>query len=314
MTRFCYMCSDGEADEARARELVDAWSAGDPLAKRLLEDVIDPRAYDVVAAAAADADRPDVRRSALIALGGIADPRGIPIASAALQDPDDGVRAAAIGALAEMGPGGADAIAERLADPRDRVEAARALAWLHDERAFEPLALILDSDTIVANSVFGGATIAAMGRLGGPAAIEVLGTVAGRVIAAADAGAPDWQVRTVGSTVAQALIDMRDPATDPIQDALTRKVRAAVRHAGRSGCTVSSAGAPAPHGPSLVVRAASRRRPDHASPSRSSAASRSGSGRRPGRSARMAPRPRSWPSSRSLAGMGWRTCSWTTGR
>jgi len=220
--RFCYLCSDGEADEARAQELVDAWSAGNPLAKRLLEDITDPRAYDVVARAAAD-DRLDVQRSALIALGGIADPRGIPIATAALQDREDAVRAAAIGALAEMGPGGADPIAKRLADPRDRLEAARALAWLHDERAFEPLALILDSDTVVAESVFGGATISAMGRLGGPAAIEVLRKVADRVIAAADAGVPDWQVRMVGSTVAQTLIDMRDPATDSIQDALTAR-------------------------------------------------------------------------------------------
>ena len=53
----------------------------------------------------------------------------------------------AIEALAAMGPRAADAIATRLADPRDRVEAARALAWLHDARAFEPLAMMLDSDT-----------------------------------------------------------------------------------------------------------------------------------------------------------------------
>ena len=261
--RFCYLCSDGEADEARAQELVDAWSAGNPLAMRLLEDVTDPRAYDVVVAAAADADRPDVRRSALIALGGIADPRGIPVATAALQDPDDPVRAAAIGALAEMGPGGADAIAARLADPRDRVEAARALAWLHDERAFEPLALILDSDTVVANSVFGGGTIAAMGRLGGPAAVEVLGTVAGRVIAAADAGAPDWQVRTVGSTVAQTLIDMRDPTTEPIQDALVARFGRLYVMPADPAAPLSSAGAPASHPPSMVVRAARRRGADH---------------------------------------------------
>jgi hypothetical protein len=173
----------------------------------------------VIARAALD-DDPRVCRSALIALGGIADPRGIPVATESLGHDEELVRHAAIDALAELGPGGADAIATRLADPRDRTEAARALAWLHDERAFEPLSMMLDSDNLVGESIFGGATISAMGRVGGPDALAALAHAVDRVIRAADTGAVDWQARSAALTIAQTLEDMRDPATKALDERL----------------------------------------------------------------------------------------------
>jgi hypothetical protein len=39
------MCSDGEADEARAEELVTALSTGQVAAKRIVADITDPRAF-----------------------------------------------------------------------------------------------------------------------------------------------------------------------------------------------------------------------------------------------------------------------------
>jgi hypothetical protein len=217
--RFCFWCSDGEADEERAREVVEGARSGahDPL--RIIGDITDPRAFDVIAEAALDAD-PGVRRAALIALGGIADERGIPVAIAGLDHDEDLVRHAAIDALAEMGPGGADAIAARLADPRDRTQAARALAWLHDDRAFEPLSMMLDSDNLIGESIFGGETITAMGRLGGPDALAALDVAVDRVIRAADAGAIDWQARSAAYTIAQTLEDMRDPAATAVEQRL----------------------------------------------------------------------------------------------
>jgi hypothetical protein len=220
--RFCFWCSDGEADEARALEVVEGARRGahDPL--RILADISDARAFDAIAEAAQDGDA-RVRRSALIALGGIADTRGIPVAIAGLDHDEDLVRHAAIDSLAELGPGGADAIAARLADPRDRTQAARALAWLHDDRAFEPLSMILDSDNVIGESFFGGATITAMGRLGGPEAIAVLAGAADRVIRAADDGAMDWQARSVASMIAQTLLDMHDPAARVVADRLAAR-------------------------------------------------------------------------------------------
>jgi hypothetical protein len=205
------VCSEGVADAERATELVEAAALGDPAALRILEDVTDPRAFEIIAEAAAHPDW-RVRRAALIALAGIGDERGIPAAVANLDDEEDFIRRVAIEALASMGPAAADAIVTRLGDPRDRVDAAQALAWLHDPRAFEPLAMMLDSDTLVADSIFGGATFTAMGRLGGPEAIAVLTRAADRVIAAADAGAVDWQTRHAASAVAQAVGKMSDPA------------------------------------------------------------------------------------------------------
>ena len=78
------------------------------------------------------------------------------------------------------------------------------------------LELMLDSDTFVAESAFDGGTTLAIGRLGGPRAVTALATAADRVIEAADAGAPDWQVRYVASTVGQTLVDMRDPRADDV--------------------------------------------------------------------------------------------------
>lgn len=204
------MCSEGVADADRAAELVKAAALGDPAALRILEDITDPRAFDVVAEAAEHTDW-RVRRAALIALARIGDERGIPAAVANLDDEEDFIRRVAIEALASMGRAAADAIATRLGDPRDRVEAAKALAWLHDPRAFEPLAMMLDSDTLIADSILGAGTIAAMGRLGGPEAVAVLTRAADGLIAAADAGAVGWQVNSAASAIAQTLVNMRDP-------------------------------------------------------------------------------------------------------
>jgi hypothetical protein len=80
--------------------------------------------------------------------------------------------------------------------------------------------MMLDSDTMLAESMLSGATFAAMGRLGGPEAIAVLTRAADRVIREADAGAPDWQARSAASAIAQALANMRDPATQAAYDRL----------------------------------------------------------------------------------------------
>ncbi len=207
------------ANADRATELVEAAVLGDGAALRVLEQVTDPRAFAVVAEAAANMDS-RVRVSALRALAGIGDERGIPAAVASLDDDDPFLRRIAIEALASMGPRAADAIAVRLDDPLDRVDAALALAWLHDSRAFEPLAMMLDSDTLLQGSFLGGATLAAMGRLGGPQAIAVLTRAADRAIREADAGAPDWQARSAASAIAQALANMRDPATQAAYERL----------------------------------------------------------------------------------------------
>ena len=47
--RFCVVCSEGVANAERAAELVEAAALGDPAAVRLLEDITDPRAFEVVA-------------------------------------------------------------------------------------------------------------------------------------------------------------------------------------------------------------------------------------------------------------------------
>ena len=220
--RFCFWCSDGEADEARILEVVQGARSGarDPL--RILADTTDARAYEVVARTAVDVD-PSIRRSALIALGGIGDPRGIPVAVESLEHDDDLVRHAAIDALAELGPDGADAIAARLADPRDRSHAAKALAWLHDQRALEPLAMMLDSDNLIGDSVLGGAIFQAMARLGGPVAVAALTGAADRVLRAADDGVAGWAVQSVASTLGQALIDMREPAAQAVYERLSAR-------------------------------------------------------------------------------------------
>ena len=207
------------ADADRAVEVVGASVRGDAAALRILEDITDPRAFEVVNDAATHPDW-RVRRAALIALAGIGDERGIPAAVASLDHEEDFIRRVAIEALASIGPRAADPIATRLDHPQDRLEAAMALAWLHDPRAFEPLAMMLDSDTLIADSVFGSGMFRAMGRLGGPQAVGALARAADRVIAEADAGAMDWQARNAASAIAQALMDSRDPAAQPAVDRL----------------------------------------------------------------------------------------------
>jgi hypothetical protein len=217
--RFCYSCSDGVADAARATEVVEAVAAGARDAARILGDISDPRALGVIVAAARS-DSPTVRRHALRALGGIGDTRGIQAASASLSDPDQEIRREAIAALADMGEGAADTIAERLGDPEDRLDAATALAWLRDNRALEPLAMALDSDTLVQDLVFERGHVAALARVGGTGAIPSLERAADRVAAAADANLPEWQTVQAASTIAQALSDLRDPRADQIVDRL----------------------------------------------------------------------------------------------
>ena len=157
-----------------------------------------------------------------------------------------------------MGPKAADAIAARLDDPRDRVEAARALAWLHDPRAFEPLAMALDSDTLLQDSFLGGATFTAMGRLGGPEAVAVLTRAADRVIAEADAGAAEWLARSAASAIAQTLINMRDPAGQAAVDRLGARFGRLYVMRVDPPRALPGAAASASHDPALVVRARSR--------------------------------------------------------
>ena len=212
-----------------------------------------------------------------------------------------------------MGPDAADAIATRLGDPRDRDAAARAFAWLYDERAREPLTLMINSDDLIAYLILGGGPLTAMARLGGPDAVAVLSGAADRVIAAADAGELEWRARQAASDVGQALLEMRDPATDVAYDRLvsrfgrlyvvpldplepyrapSRRIRAARSPAGRSSSKPPTS------------RSTSRYR--------SSVVNRCGSASRPGRRRPTADRQRSWPSSRSRARTEWPTCFSTT--
>lgn len=201
-------------------EVVAAIRAGTRAAHRILRDTTDPRAFDIVVAAASDRD-PDLRRSALIALGGIRDERAIPVVAASLDHDDDLVRQAALDTLAELGPGAADAVAERLADPRDRQLAAQVLAWLRDDRAFVPLAMAIESEDVIGLTVFHGRMLSALTWLGGERAITVLANAADRIIAGESNGThPEWQTVQAASRVAQALIDMRDPTVEPIIDRL----------------------------------------------------------------------------------------------
>ena len=217
---FCYMCSDGAADATRASEVVEAVRSGRRAAHRILRDMTDPRAFEVVAAAATDPDD-EVRRSALIALGGIRDARAIPVVVASLDHEDDLVRHSALDTLAELGPGAADAVAERLADPRDRQLAAQVLAWLHDDRAIQPLAMAIESEDVIGLSVLHGRMFSALSWIGGERAIAVLAGAADRIIAAeASRTHQEWQTVQAASIVAQALIDMRDPSVEPILDRL----------------------------------------------------------------------------------------------
>lgn len=61
--RFCWACMDGEADPPGALEILNAAESGNPDALRMLGDIDDSRAIDVMVAAAGHA-RSDIRRSA----------------------------------------------------------------------------------------------------------------------------------------------------------------------------------------------------------------------------------------------------------
>ena len=137
--------------------------------------------------------------------------------------------------------------------------------------------MILDSDTLIGESIFGGGTIAAMGRLGGPEALAALAGAVDRVIRAADAGGLDWQAQSVASMIAQTLADMRDPGTAELDQRLRARFDRLYVDARGSPGAIPGAARPAADDPALVLYA---QRP-LTSPSRnrspSSAANRSGS-------------------------------------
>ena len=142
---------DGAADPPRAMEILTAAESGNRDALRMLAALDDVRAIDVMLTAAGH-PQADIRRAALTSLAAIRDPRAEPPAIDGLGDADERVRAAAIACLAELGGREAtDALANQLANPQDRVRAATALAWLHDERALEPLLAAIDHPTIGGN-------------------------------------------------------------------------------------------------------------------------------------------------------------------
>ena len=84
------MCSEGVADADRATELVEAAALGDGAVLRVLEQVTDRRAFEVVVGAVAHPD-PRVRVAALRALAGVGDERGDELV-ACLEDGDPFIR------------------------------------------------------------------------------------------------------------------------------------------------------------------------------------------------------------------------------
>jgi HEAT repeat protein len=209
--RFCIACMGGEADPARARELVEAAERGDLDALRLLAEIDDTRATDVLLGVAERAI-PPVRAAALRSLAAVGDPTALPLVLGALSDVDAGVRAGAIECLAELGgEEAAEALAIHMDHPEDGSRAAAALAWLGDERAIPHLIRALEALRHSHNVYRGPAMI--LGRLGDARAVApmvaVLERMAERWIATqARAGGPprpDWAARMVAQEVATGL-------------------------------------------------------------------------------------------------------------
>ncbi|HEX5040062.1 MAG TPA: HEAT repeat domain-containing protein [Candidatus Limnocylindria bacterium] len=210
--QLCYACMDGEADPQRATEILAAAEAGNGDALRMLAAIDDSRAIDVILTAAGHPNS-DLRRAAFTSLSAIGDPRAESIAIDALGDADVRVRAAAIGCLADIdGPGAADALAGQLAHPEDRVHAATALAWLHDDRAVEPLLAAVDHPSLGGNAY--RSVGSALAWIGDPATVpplvRVLEEMTERWVASQPTPGspprPDWGAEMVATDVATALL------------------------------------------------------------------------------------------------------------
>ena len=223
--RICPACVDGIADADRAAAAVAA-AAQSEHARRVLENIADPRAFDVVIAATED-DASQVRRGAVLSLAAIGDPRAIPAVARRLDDADDGVSRAALAALADLGPGAADVLASRLSDPLVRMSAAEALAWLRDARAFAPIEALVDTEPVASWSFVPDLLrnpIVALAWLGGPEALRVLGRAAERLVSEADAGTlVESHAQSAASTVGQALVDLREEGAADVLDRLTAR-------------------------------------------------------------------------------------------
>ena len=216
---------DGEADPDRARHIVAGAEAGQLDALRLLASIDDTRAAPVLLEAAGHHD-PAIRRAALTSLGLIGDRRAVAIAIDGLGEDDDGVRRAAIECLAELGGAeSAEALVTRL-DTADAVEAAMALAWLKDARAFDPLAAALNSRHFSRNAyrstAFG---LAWLGERAVPVLAHHLERLADEWVAAAetDPAQPAWPAQMLAASAGEALLLIGgDEATAVVERAKER--------------------------------------------------------------------------------------------
>jgi HEAT repeat protein len=177
--RFCWYCWDGEATPQRARELIDRAAAGEG----------------------------DGIRS----LAALRDPRGIPQVSRALRDSNVRVLREAAAALADLGgPDAADALAGSLDDPAVRMDAAMALAWLCDERAFDALLALLYEGVSASRNVYRTPAVAFAwleDRRAIPHLIAALGALADRW---AEAAEPPWILRSAAEEIVRALLRFDD--------------------------------------------------------------------------------------------------------
>ena len=218
---LCFFCFDGSADAERAAGIVVAARKGSRAGRIMLAQVEDAAALDVVIDAV---DDPATRIPALEALGGIGDPRGMPVAIRWLDDPDPAVRHAAIACLAELGPVAADTIASRLDVPDDREAAAIALAWLRDDRATQPLVDLVAGEPLPRLVVRPGNAyrqpIAALAWLDDPRALDAIAALAERAVAPASSDDPPWVVGDTTLKVWIALQERSDPAATAILERL----------------------------------------------------------------------------------------------
>ncbi len=193
----------GEALPERAREIVAAAEAGLADAVRMLGDIDDARALDVVLAAARNPSA-EIRRAALNSLGAIGDPRGVPVAIDALADPTDRVRWSAIGCLAELGGQEArEVLAARLTHPEDDVLAATALAWLRDARAAPALLAAVERPGFAGN-VFRSPAVA-LAWLNDPTTVSPLRAALESLADRWAASNGSWAARTAAQDIVTGL-------------------------------------------------------------------------------------------------------------
>ena len=222
---MCASCFDGSADRDRAEAIVAAAVRGVREAQRMLRDIDDPRAFDVLVAAA-DIDGQGAR--VLEALGSIGNQGAAAVAAARLADRDRSVREAAIGCLTELGPANADAIATRLDDPVDREAAAIALAWLQDLRGLDPLIdLVSGSSLAQLATSFANvyrSSIAALVWLDDARARSAVEALVDRLGGVATGDEPPWVRGGVALRIWSALDRCTDAWADRIRSRLTEAI------------------------------------------------------------------------------------------